>query len=138
MVIKKAAGSAPTQCTLVKQGRQTSTCGNLTGTMTQMNAAIIKNGVATLGPYSSRPSFTTIRNVTVDGGGVLARVAWDSGASVGHIAPVIGSSASPDKVYITYIREGAVSGSWVSYAAFRDGTAGLGASDYTPTHYLTT
>ncbi|WP_155855490.1 hypothetical protein [Actinotalea ferrariae] len=72
--------------------------------------------------------------MTTRGGGLNVRVAWSTG-TVGHIAPVIGSTEGND-VYITHIRETAVSGQWITYNQFTAGTAGLGSS-YTPTHWVT-
>lgn len=136
MIVQKVQGTSPSECTLVKYGKGASACGNVTGTMNEMAGAIYTAGVTTYGTYTGKVPYSTVRARTLDGGGVLTRVAWTGGGTVGHIAPLIGSATSPDRVYITYIRDGSVSGSWITYTQFAAGTAGLGTSTYTPTHYL--
>ncbi len=136
MFIQKLKGSSPTECAEVNYAKGTTTCADLTGTQNDVYNILHHWGVNSSPSYTGAPGFATIRNETVAGGGVLTRVVWQSGGSVGHQAPLIGSTSS-GQVYITFIREGAVSGSWITYAQFLAGTAGLG-SPYTPANYIQT
>jgi len=130
MLIRKRLGSAaPSECTIVNRAKGTTTCANVTGTFDDMGDAVNYHGFNTARGLA-RPLFSTIRESTVAGYGIYARVVWSSGGNVGHIAPLIGSTAD-EKVYITRIRTTAVSGSWITYDQFAKGTAGLGAA-YSP------
>lgn len=135
MMVDRVHGSAPTQCTLVRRGKGVRTCRSGVGTMGDLATALRRSNVPIDDVRPGVPDFATIRLWTTSGGGILVRVEHVDG-SHGHVAPVIGSSARPDRVYITYIRTSGVSGSWVDYSQFAAGTAGLGFSTYTVTHYL--
>lgn len=135
MVVERVNGSSPSQCLIVQRAMDTRTCSTTTGTMRDLDAGLRLSGVPTDGVRSGIPTFATIRERTLRSGGVLVRVQRPEG-SHGHIAPIIGSSANPDRVYITHIRTTGVSGSWVAYSQFAAGAAGLGLSTYTPTHYI--
>jgi hypothetical protein len=136
MMIQRTKGSSPSECDIVKYIKGGSDCADGSGTNAQVANAIKHWGVsATTG--SGIPSFNTIRTMTTTNGGVYTLVMWKSGGSVGHAAPVIGSNTS-NQVYITHIRTTAVSGSWITYTQFANGTAGLGGNAYTPNGYVST
>ena len=127
--IQKRTGSSPSECTIVKRGKRSSTCANVTGTLYDMSRAMSEQGLkSTVG--LTRPSFDMIRETTVGGHGILARVVWKEGGKSGHIAPIIGST-SGKRIQITYIRTTSVSTQWITYDQFAKGTHGLG-SPYSP------
>lgn len=135
MFIQKVKGSSPTECAEVNYAKGTSTCANVSGDQADIYNILQHWGVSSSPSYTGIPGFATIRTETVAGGGVLTRVAWQGGGGA-HSAPLIGSDTA-GRVYITYIRQTTVSGSWITYDQFVNGTAGLGAL-YTPTHYIQT
>ena len=135
MIVARESGTYPSECTLVKQGKGASSCGNVTGTMAEMIKAIESNYVLMGGVNPTIPLFTTIHTTTSGGHGILSRVAWTGGGSVGHIAPVIGNNNDTQKLYITFISEHDAVGSWITYTQYKNGTAGLGGSTYDVTHY---
>lgn len=134
MVIYHRSGSnSPTQCAIVKYGKDTTGCANVTGTFLDLQQSISHYGYNTsIG--ATRPSYSVIDNAESGGLGIFARVIWDSGSSVGHIAPLISAyvnSSGTQVVRIVHIRTTNVTSSWVTYSQFSNGTAGLGAG-YSP------
>ena len=134
MMIQKAKGTSPSECEIVKRQKNTSSCLDSTATVSEVSAIMNRYNVSS-SQHAGVPSFSHIRSNTTNGGGVNVRVAWNSGGSIGHFAPVIGSTSN-NMVYITHIRTNGVSASWVNYSQFAAGTAGLGAL-YTPTDWIT-
>lgn len=137
MLIQREKGSSPTECAEVNYAKGTSSCANVTGSMDDIYKVLHHWGVNSAPSYSGTVTFGDVRFATTNGGGVITRVTWNSNPNgTGHIAPLIGSQTTGSgNVYITYIQDGNVSGSWITYAQFINGTAGLGAP-YTTTHYI--
>jgi hypothetical protein len=135
MMVDRVNGASPSECVLVQRGKGLRDCPRSVGSMTDLANALRLSGVRTDDVRAGVPSFETIRDQTVNSGGVMVRVER-ADSSHGHIAPIIGSRTDPDRVYLTYIRTGGVSGSWVDYSHFAAGAAGLALSTYRPTHYL--
>lgn len=106
ILVNYHTANRPTQCTLVKRGKNSSSCANDPGSLAELRRAMGKSGMGNTGSESS--SAATMGNVRTDidnGRPLLARLAWKStDKKTAHIAVIRGYHSSSSAVHWIYIR----------------------------------
>ncbi len=124
MIVKFQTGKVVPQCTLVKNGKGTSACANVTGTKSNVTNALSKNGVnpgverqldwgTVVGEMnSSRPVYSSIIWSSGGGHAHVIRGYYDTGYSYGvsYVDPQSGTTTSREW------------GSYVSNSSWKTGT----------------
>ncbi|MEU3016122.1 MULTISPECIES: papain-like cysteine protease family protein [unclassified Nocardiopsis] len=106
MMVRYHTSNKPSQCTLVKRGKKSSTCANATGTLDELRRAMGQSGMGNTGSKSgSAASFANVRTDIDKSRPLLIRIAWKSTQKkTAHIGVVRGYDTSGSKVKWVYVR----------------------------------
>ncbi|WP_244666921.1 papain-like cysteine protease family protein [Myceligenerans indicum] len=97
-VVKRTTGNTPSQCTLVKRGKNSSTCPNVTGTFGQnVSYALADSGVSNIGTVSlGALTYSAFRGEIDSSRLVMIRWGWSSGG--GHMLVLKGYNTDGSKI----------------------------------------
>ncbi|MGG1876428.1 C39 family peptidase [Paenibacillus cisolokensis] len=94
IIIKFHLGSAPSQCTLVKRGKNIKDCPNKPGTLSESKRAMTQSGISSGGTTSGTVSFSTIKSDINNNRPMILRKEWKDGkgkkTGVGHLSVIYG------------------------------------------------
>ena len=106
ILVKYHTNNNPSQCTLVRRGKNSSSCANDPGSLSELRRAMGKSGMGNTGDQSSSAaSFANIRGDIDNSRPLVIRLGWKSSdKKTAHIAVIRGYDTSGSEVRWIYIR----------------------------------
>ncbi|WP_017473780.1 C39 family peptidase [Amphibacillus jilinensis] len=134
IIINYHKNSKPTQCTLVKRGKNTSSCANEPGTLNQTKKALTESGMSSGGKTtSSASSYNTIKSNINNSRPLILRKEWKENGKkngVGHLSVIDGYNNTDNKIRTIRIRQSGTFKSWDKYADLKN------SSEFAWTHTI--
>ncbi|WP_054712001.1 C39 family peptidase [Bacillus sp. JCM 19041] len=116
MIINYHKGSKPTQCTLVKRGKNVTSCENKPGSLDQTKRALTQSNMSSGGSTtSSASSYSTIKSNINNSRPLILRKEWKENGKkngVGHLSVIDGYNDKDNKIRTIRIRESGTFKSW--------------------------
>lgn len=120
MIIHYHKNTKPTQCTLVKRGKNVKSCANEPGTLAQTKRALTQSGISNGGKtVSSAASYSTIKSNINNSRPVILRKEWKENGKkngVGHLSVIDGYNDKDNKIRTIRIRQSGTFKTWDKHA----------------------
>lgn len=130
IIIEYHKGTSPSQCVLVKRGKNIKSCPNEPGNLSQSKKAMSDSGISNSGKTVSKAiSYSTIKSNINNDRPILLRKEWKDGkgkkTGVGHLAVIYGfnDNSNTDYVRVLKIRSSTSFKTSVSYSNLKNNSA---------------